>query len=207
MTSERARFRGSLQRAQQGDRAAMSRLLGFQHAYLSTYVQRRHHREQQPYVAVEDVLQETYLAAFRGIERYVGDSPEAFRAWLIGIAENKLRETRKAHLAKKRGGHHRRLEIDRTTVYGQLVERIAHVDATPSRCVALKEGEHQLALALAAAKSDDRQAIELRYFKSMSFDDMGKQMGISSEAAKKRCSRAIQRLKAFMSEDPRLSSR
>ena len=161
----------------------------------------------QPFVAVDDVLQEVYLAAFKSVGRFTGQRAGELRAWLIGIAENKLREARKAHTAKKRGGgRHYRVEGDRTSTYGKLVERVAHRGPTPSRIVAGKEGRQHLGLALASLRPRDREAIELRFFRQLPLDAVAERLGLSPDAAKKRCLRALKRLRDFIQEDPRLSS-
>ena len=200
-------FRQWLAQAQQGEPAAITSLLRGQDAYLCAYVRRRLQRDLQPFVAVDDVLQELYLAAFKSIGRFTGRRSGELRAWLIGIAENKLREARKAHRAKKRGGgQHHRVEADRTTMYGKLVERVAHPGPTPSRIVAGKESRQHLGLALASLRPRDREAIELRFFRQLPLDAVAEHLAISPDAAKKRCHRALQRLRDFIQQDPRLSS-
>ena len=207
MPSDEQGFTQFLGRAKNGDQAAMSLLLRKQDVALNSYVNKRLERNLRVTVAIDDILQETYLTAFRTIVQFQGDTAATFRSWLMGIAENKMREARKAVHAKKRGGEHHRVEADRTTLYGKLVERVAHSDPTPSRCIAIKEGGQHLALALASLRPDDRQILELRFFHSMPFDKVGERVGITAEAAKKRSIRALKRLRESMGEDPRLAPR
>ena len=103
MSESDPQFVAVLEKAQAGDHAAMNALLRPQDRHLTAYVGRRIQRGLARIVAPEDILQEVYLSTFRNIKRFSGDTKAGFRAWLFGIAENKLREARKAESAKKRG--------------------------------------------------------------------------------------------------------
>lgn len=133
-------FAELLDHSKQGDHAALSVLLRREGHLLSGYVRRRLDRDLRAHTAVEDILQEVYLTALRTVGQLHGRTPATFRSWLTGIAVNKVREARRAQQTKKRGAGHRRIEVDRTTLYGKLVERVAHSDPTPSRCVAAQGG-------------------------------------------------------------------
>jgi RNA polymerase sigma factor (sigma-70 family) len=54
--------------------------------------------------------------------------------------------------------------------------------------------------AMAALSDDDRDALLLRYFKNHDFRTVGKALGLSDDAAQKRVSRAIERLREFFSK-------
>ncbi len=54
--------------------------------------------------------------------------------------------------------------------------------------------------ALMRLPSKDRDAVALRYFRGMNLKDVGQTLGISEEAARKRVSRATDRLRALMRE-------
>ena len=48
-------------------------------------------------------------------------------------------------------------------------------------------------------KDEDRDALLLRYFKNHDFRDVGRALGVSDDAAQKRVSRAVERLREFLS--------
>jgi len=72
-------------RAQLGDDDAFMRLAERYHPRLLHYI-RRLVRDR---AAADDVVQETWVAAYRGLRRLA--DPERLRAWLYGIARNQAR--------------------------------------------------------------------------------------------------------------------
>ena len=51
--------------------------------------------------------------------------------------------------------------------------------------------------AMAALEEDDRAAVLLRYFQGKTFREVGAALGASEDAAQKRVSRAVERLREF----------
>src|SRR5262249_6782117 len=54
--------------------------------------------------APEDILQEALLHAWRDRERCAWRGPKSFRAWLLAIIENRIRDAGAYESAQKRGG-------------------------------------------------------------------------------------------------------
>ncbi len=54
--------------------------------------------------------------------------------------------------------------------------------------------------AMAELSDDDREAVLLRYFKNQDFRSIGSALGLSDDAAQKRVSRAVERLREFFSK-------
>ena len=54
--------------------------------------------------SAEDVLQDTFLAAFRGIAKFEEAGEGSFDRWLYSIAGNSVRDAIKRHRAAKRDG-------------------------------------------------------------------------------------------------------
>jgi len=61
-----------------------------------------------------------------------------------------------------------------------------------------REVESHLDAALAALSASDRDALLLRFFQGQSLRAVGEQLGISEEAAKKRVSRALEKLRSWL---------
>lgn len=71
-----------VEQARSGSRAAFSQLLRLHQAHVRAFLGRFVRGSD----VVEDLAQETFLRAYRGLSTYRGDSP--FRIWLLGIARN-----------------------------------------------------------------------------------------------------------------------
>ena len=81
------------QRAAEGDRAAFDALVTMHQAALMRFARAL----TRDATAAEDVFQETFLAAFRHIETFRGES--AFRTWLFTIARRSAIRSARLRLA------------------------------------------------------------------------------------------------------------
>jgi RNA polymerase sigma-70 factor (ECF subfamily) len=123
-----------------------------------------------PPEAVEDVTQEVFIAATRGIRRYRGRA--LFRTWLAAIARHKV-----ADFYRKRGRQPETNLFD-----GQE-------DSTPE-----PGGWEERALvriALQRLPEHYQEILLLRFAEGMPFDHIACALGVSLEAAKSRYRRAV----------------
>ena len=79
-----------LEGAIDGDREALEELLMERHGQLLRHVEQKMSKRLQSKLAPEDILQQTYMQAFKAIDRFQPGGPGAFFAWLKTIATNKL---------------------------------------------------------------------------------------------------------------------
>lgn len=126
----------------------------------------------------EDVLQETFLAAFRAAATYRGDAPVS--AWLYGIARHT------AHRALRRG---REVASD-----DRALERLALSAGWGSsdveRAAASAQLRDRLAAALAELPDDDREILMLRDGLGLSGAETAGALGVGLAAMKSRLHRA-----------------
>jgi DNA-directed RNA polymerase specialized sigma24 family protein len=90
-------------------------------------------------IGVEDVIQEAFADAFRCIGTFIHKGDGSFSRWITIIAERKLKDLIKLHLAVKRGGGRQRLAASHspdTSAVLDLLELAAVDDRTPSRSAA-----------------------------------------------------------------------
>lgn len=129
----------------------------------------------------EDVLQETFLRAFRRLDRC--RDPERFGAWVFAILVNCCRSRL------------RRSRVDRA----RLVRDPALVEAAtvdhPGEELALRE---EIARAVAALPPAQREAFLLRHVEDMSYEQMSEVAGASVPALKMRVMRACEALRAAL---------
>ena len=78
--------------ARDGDREAFGQLAEAQRVRLRALVTRWLGKRIRQSVSVDDVCQETFLRAFRGISSFVPRHPDSFFRWLASIARNVLHE-------------------------------------------------------------------------------------------------------------------
>ena len=100
----------------------------------------------------DDLAQETFLTAYRGLARYRGES--AFPTWLLGIAHNHWRN------ARRRQRDHVALDAD---------ENAHPTVPAPTRTTDLR---HDLAAALGRLSPDEQTAVHLCYQQGLSHSEI-----------------------------------
>ena len=168
-----------VQRVQKGDRRAFDLLVAkYQHkimAVISRYV--RNHDE------VQDVAQDTFVRAWRALANFRGDS--AFFTWLYRIAIN----TAKNHLvAKGRRPPGTDIDVD-DAQFLDSADGLRDAD-TPLGQVLSAEIEATVHKALAALPEDMRQAVTLREFDGLSYEEIAEVMDCPVGTVRSRIFRA-----------------
>jgi RNA polymerase sigma-70 factor, ECF subfamily len=126
--------------------------------------------------AAEDAVQETFLAAFRGRKSYSSDRP--FRPWLWTIHKNVCEEC--ARKEKK----HRSTTLDRVS---------ANV------CEATEERLFVREL-LEGLPAEQAEAVRLRFFGSLTYDEIAAVQDCPTPTAKNRVRYALQKLAGMVDE-------
>ncbi len=190
-----------LERAQNGDNAAFEELFQRHRAKLRRTIALRMDRRVSARVDASDVLQETYLEAFKRLPRYLQQQGMPFYLWLCWIAREKVLALHRRHLgADKRAVTHEApvLPADSSATFVSVV--IAGHETSPSQALAKAELGERLRLALGQLDDDERDLILWRHFEQLSARDMAQLLQISEAAASKRYIRAVERLRSILLE-------
>ncbi len=120
-----------------------------------------------------DAVQETFLKAYRAMERFRGESSE--QTWLMRIAMNTCRDMRRSFWFK---------HMDRRITPEDLPET-----AWP--------GESNLALTMAVMQLPprDREVITLYYYQGMTVQEIGQALGLAQSSVSNRLKKAKERLR------------
>ena len=154
-----------VERVQKGDKRAFDLLVGkYQHKIMS--VISRYIRNPDE---VQDVAQDTFVRAWRALPRFRGDS--AFFTWLYRIAIN----TAKNHLvAKSRRPPGTDIDID-DAQFLESADGLRDAD-TPLGHLLTAEIEATVKKALAELPAEMRQAVMLREFDGLSYEQIAEVM-------------------------------
>jgi RNA polymerase sigma-70 factor (ECF subfamily) len=198
-----------IDRAVAGDRAALERLMLDHYAALARQIDQRMPPTLRSVLSADDLVQMTYTQVFVSISSYEPREDASFFAWLIAIAENRLRDCLRAHRRKKRGGGRAPISDgvgDSDSRGGKLFDVIAGSGSTPSQSVARREGIQAIQIAVAGLPDAYRQAVELRYFEGRSVEETAGLMGRTTGAvrglldrAKKELRDALERASKYLS--------
>jgi RNA polymerase sigma factor (sigma-70 family) len=139
-------------------------------------------RELSAQVAPEDIWQETLAMAWRDRESHDWRGMAAFRAWLRGIATNRIRDTAQRLSAKKRGGDRKIDSISRES--GKSDDQfLPPVTTTPSREAGRHERARVLREALDSLGDDYRDLVRMCLFEEMSVPAAAKSLGLAETTA------------------------
>ncbi len=193
-----------------GDEPALERLLLMHHRRLAARIAPKLPNDLRGLVSHEDVLQDAFVEAFRGIRAFRPGEPHTFYHWLAGIAEHRLIDTIRAQRALKRGGGREPVDGHGEAWAGSLINLLLEVgieERTPSRSAARHEALAAVQVALAGLKTEYRQVIRYRYIKSLPVAEVGRKMGRTSTAVAMLCRRALQALHTAMGRTSKYLSR
>ena len=151
-------------------------------------------------VNASDVLQETYLEAFRRLPKYLEQEGMPFYLWLYWIAREKAIGLHRRHLgAGKRTVEHEvpLMPVDNSA---EFVSSLIGKLPSPSQELARVELAEQLRAALGRLNAEERDLILWRHFEQLSARDMAQLLHITEAAANKRYIRAVERLRKILQD-------
>ncbi|MGE5611495.1 MAG: sigma-70 family RNA polymerase sigma factor [Bacillota bacterium] len=106
-----------------------------------------------------------------------------------------------ADIRKHRARYQRRQELARQMAVCRVMD-FSHADASPD-----PELSEALDEAIAGLRESDRQAILMHFYEEMTLGQMAAQLGINHEAAKKRVTRALSRLRKRLAGKVRITGK
>jgi RNA polymerase sigma-70 factor (ECF subfamily) len=171
-----------VRRAQEGDRTAFDELIQRFRPGIEKEVRRRLSAQARAQADADDVLQETFLAAYEHLAKLEWRGEESFRAWLAAIAGHVISKAAKA----AKGSARLPLQLD---------QDLRSEEATPSRALAREERLARLEDALADLSPDHRQVIVLARIEQLGVNAIAARMKRSPNAVKKLLARALLELK------------
>jgi RNA polymerase sigma-70 factor, ECF subfamily len=138
----------------------------------------------------EDVVQETFLRAYKQLHRW--EARSSFGTWLYRIAANySLDLVRK----KKRHGEVAMNESGPNDDAPELIHALASGDPGPDRLLFSGRVQETVAGTLNELSQQERTAFVLRHFEGQSIEEISAALGLSGNAAKHSIFRAVQKLR------------
>lgn len=134
----------------------------------------------------KDLVQETFLNAYRGIEQFRGEAQ--LSTWLYRIA---IRACSRMHRRRK-GEPERELSLEEfiPTSEGELQLQIPWDGLTPEQALENKELRQALEQAIQALPQKYRMVLVLRDMEGLTAKEVGSVMGLNERAVKSRLHRA-----------------
>lgn len=166
--------------AQSGDRAAFEELV----RRTSRLVYVRLYLETGDVHRAEDLLQETFLTAFRRLPGLA--NPKSFRSWLLNIAQNTAIDAVRRDSCKKRAGP--RVEAAMDGVPGKVPQPSAEAERAERR--------NGVLAALRSLPEEYRLALSLRYLGGADYETIQTQLGMSNGSLRGLLHRGLKLMRA-----------
>jgi len=138
----------------------------------------------------EDLVQETFLRAFRFFHRYDRGLP--FTSWIYRIMTN-------VHIDRaRRGGRLRTTSLDTAGADGATPWEVADEDANPERPLMARELDAPLQLALRSMTPDFRIAVLLADVEGMAYEEIAEIMQVSIGTVRSRIHRGRRQIRHYL---------
>ena len=172
-------------RAVAGEEPALFRLLHSHYDRLAAHIAAKMPAFLRSVTDPADILQETFVQAWRHIRNFQPSGDGAFHAWLVTIADRKLLDRIKSHHAQKHGGGQVAAGGSGDVAASSVAELLDVLEAegdSPSKSAMRHELVQALHLALAALPDDYREGIQLRYIQGLSVAEVAERMNRTERA-------------------------
>ncbi|MGA2863939.1 MAG: sigma-70 family RNA polymerase sigma factor [Verrucomicrobiota bacterium] len=141
---------------------------------------------------VQEICQETFLSVIRNLDSFRGQSQ--FQTWLFRIAANKARDFREGRQAAKRGGGRTTVSLQAEDAETGLALDPPGNTPAPDASLLNREQGALVRQALEQLGQPCRELIELRYFAELSYEELGRSLGLNPKTVSSRLSKCLDRL-------------
>jgi len=188
-----------VERFKQGDQTAFSLLFGKYRRRLAVLVYYKMSQELRGRLEVDDILQDVFLAAAQGLNRFTYQNPGSFMAWLSRIANATIVDAARHEDRKKR----RAAELLRFRSESNPNGPEPIDFATPSRVFAQQESLQILLRKLDTLPAEYREVILLAKFEGLTTREISEHLGKSRENVALTLHRALKRFREIeLKADP-----
>lgn len=186
----------AVQRIQGGNAEAFSILFRKYRRRLAVLLRYKAGAELLASVEIDDLLQETFLRAFRDVDGFTYESPGSFWNWLASIAGHVVADTARFQGRQKRhAGEAVRFRSESNPQGPEPAD-----SKTPTLLLSEKESVEALFQRLDALPENYRQAIVLAKIEGLATGEVAERLGKSREAAALLLHRALKRFRALAPE-------
>jgi RNA polymerase sigma-70 factor (ECF subfamily) len=188
--------------ARGGSTEALGEALESCRAYLLHVALSEMTAELQAKGGASDLVQEAFLDAQRDFGQFQGSSEEELLAWLRQVLLHKLANFRRHYRGTGKRDVAREAALPSGDTSGAGMGQVSADTPTPSKYAVANEKAQALEEALARLPEEYRQVILLRHDQTHSFEEIGRIMGRTANAARKLWTRALERLQQELGGEP-----
>jgi RNA polymerase sigma-70 factor (ECF subfamily) len=188
--------------ARAGCPEALGRVLEACRGYLLLIARQGLPADLQAKAGASDLVQETLAEACRAFARFDGSTEEQLLAWLRRLLGNNLVDFTRRYRARAKRRAAAEVPLEGGSSSGEGAGGVAADGSSPSQQAMAHEQEQALWRAMERLPEDYRQVIRLHHEQDLSFEEVGRLMGRSPNAAQKLWRRALGRLTQELENPP-----
>jgi RNA polymerase sigma-70 factor (ECF subfamily) len=181
--------------AQAGSKEALGQLLDSCRGYLLLIANQELGPDLQAKGGASDLVQETLLDACRDFAHFQGNSEQELFGWLRRLLLNNLHNFTRCYRDTAKRQAAAEVPLEGGNASPNWAARLTGDDSTPSAQAIAREQAQAVEQALERLPAEYRQVILLRYQEELPFEEIGRLMDRSSNAAEKLWLRAVERLR------------
>jgi RNA polymerase sigma-70 factor (ECF subfamily) len=186
-----------LNAARQGNKEALGQMLQTYRQYLLLVANQELDLELRGKVGASDLVQDTFLEAQRDFGQFHGTSEAELLAWLRCLLYHNVANTTRRY--RNVGKRNLQREVPLAEVPAvDLLRALSDRTDTPRSHAIAREQDQALSRALAQLPEPGRQVIRWRNYDCCSFEEIGRHLGRSAEAARKVWVRALEQLQQLL---------
>ncbi len=176
-------------KARRGDREALGRLLNRCRNYLLLVASKNLTPALRVKVSPSDIVQESFLEAWRSFGNFKGDSEEELLGWLRNIVRNTVVDIHRQFKTGKR-------QLNREVPLAEVLQTEMPLDPaeSPIKQVQALEGDERLEKTLLQLPEHYRQVIRMHALDELTFVQIARRLGSTAEAVRKLWKRASEEL-------------
>lgn len=140
------------------------------------------------YDDASDLAQETFIRAYKNLSRF--NTEKKFFTWLYTISLNLIRN----HLKKGK-------KVPLSDLAEDTDFPLRDNPSNPEHSLIREQRVRHLNMCLRRLPGDLKEALVLRFYQDLPFEDVSEVLGISLSAAKMRVYRGLEKLQALMGDD------
>ena len=197
----KATFVQQLETARGGSQEAVGEMLEQCRNYLLAVANRNVQPPIRARVAPSDLVQETFHTAVKKFDQFHGATEAELLVWLARILRSRYRDTIRDGQCRlpSSSAYPRRVSwpprpTDDSESGGWPGASVPATDETPSAVAMADEEAAALSRAMLRLTLDARRVIQLRNWEQCTFAEIGRRVNCSTDAARKRWTRAIEHL-------------
>jgi RNA polymerase sigma-70 factor (ECF subfamily) len=185
-----------------GDRMATGRLLLDHARQLKQHLAPRIPKSLARLIAVDDILQDTFIQAMRDIRQYQMRPDATFYNWLRTIADHRLQDALEAIRRKKRGADFRQVD-NRSSRWTKLSDILADRGPSPISVIVRNEMVSAIQVGIAVLPEEQRTAVSLHCLDGRSVEETAAAICRSPAAVRGLIYRAKQSLRSTLKSSSR----